>query len=274
MPAPPETGIIFRRSDVGPVGDVAALSANVVSTSMSTVLACNGVRVATVEHLLAALMGSGIDNVYVVLDAPEVPILDGSAAPFVKLLREAGIQTQAARKRYVRVKREVVVEDGDKSARFSPFDGFKVSFTINFDHPAFREQASAYTFDFATMSFSHELCMARTFGFIRDVDSLRAAGMALGASFDNTLVLDSQELMNPEGYCCPDELVKHKVLDAIGDLALVGASLIGEFKAHKSGHTLNNAAVQALLAQPDAWEWVSFEGDQTAPITYENSVLR
>lgn len=268
-PAPVDIGIVFRRVDLNPVVVIPALSENVGDTDLSTCLRRDGERVATVEHLLAALAGLGVDNAYIDVSAPEVPIMDGSAGPFVQLIQSAGIEEQDAPKRFIRIKRKVTVEDGDKVAGFLPFAGFKVSFTIDFDQPVFRDRTAHAEMDFAKTSFVDEVSRARTFGFMHEIEYLRARGLARGGSFDNAIVVDDYRILNQGGLRFEDEFVKHKVLDAMGDLYLLGSSLIGEFRAYKSGHTLNNAAVCALLAQPDAWEIVTFDDVASAPVSFD-----
>jgi len=226
------------------------------------------VRVGTVEHLLSAMAGLGIDNAYVDLSAPEVPIMDGSAGPFVFLLQSAGIEEQSAPKRFIRIKKPVKVEEGDKWARFEPFDGFKVGFSIEFQHPIFSRRASKAEIDFSTTSFVKEVSRARTFGFMRDIEMLREKNLALGGSMDNAIVLDDYRVLNEDGLRYEDEFVKHKILDAIGDLYLLGHSLIGAFYGHKSGHQLNNQLLRALLADKSAWEEVTFDDPALAPISY------
>ena len=268
-PAPVDTGIVFRRTDLDPVVEICAKAENVGDTTLSTTLIQDGVRVSTVEHLLSAMAGLGIDNAYVELSAPEVPIMDGSAGPFVFLIQSAGIQEQEAAKKFIRIKRPITVEDGDKVASFVPFDGFKVSFTIDFDHPVFRDRVGEAEVDFSSTSFVKEVSRARTFGFMHEIEYLRSQGLAQGGSVDNAIVVDEYRIVNEDGLRYDDEFVRHKILDAIGDLYLLGNSLIGEFKAHKSGHALNNASLRALIAQTDAWEVVTFEDDtSTAPIRY------
>lgn len=267
-PAPVDSGIVFRRVDLDPVLDIPARAGNVSDTMLSTCLTVEGQRVSTVEHLLAALAGLGIDNARLDVNAPEVPIMDGSAGPFVSLIRSAGIQEQDALKKFIRIKRKVTVEDGDKVASFLPFAGFKVSFTIDFDQPVFRNRSAHAEMDFANSSFVDEVSRARTFGFMHEIEYLRSRGLARGGSFDNAIVVDDYRILNEEGLRYEDEFVKHKVLDAIGDLYLAGGGIIGEFRAYKSGHTLNNAAVRALLAQPDAWEIISYADEGSAPVSY------
>ena len=272
-PAPADNGIVFRRVDLDPVVEIPARAEHVGDTNLSTSLVFDGERVSTVEHLLAALAGLGIDNAYIDVSAAEVPIMDGSAGPFVFLIQSAGIEEQDAPKKFIRVKRKVTVEDGDKVASFLPFAGFKVSFTIDFDQPVFRDRSAHAEMDFASTSFVREVSRARTFGFMHEIEYLRSKGLARGGSFDNAIVVDDYRILNEDGLRYEDEFVKHKVLDAIGDLYLVGNSLIGEFRAYKSGHGLNNAAVRALLAQPDAWEIVTFDDEASAPISYDSSPL-
>jgi UDP-3-O-[3-hydroxymyristoyl] N-acetylglucosamine deacetylase len=267
-PAPADTGIVFRRVDLNPVVEIPARAESVGDTTLSTSLVAEGERVSTVEHLLAALAGLGIDNAYIDVSAPEVPIMDGSAGPFVFLIQSAGIEEQNAPKKFIRIKRKVTVEDDDKVASFLPFDGFKVSFTIDFDHPVFRDRTAHAEVDFSSTSFVKEVSRARTFGFMHEIEYLRSKGLARGGSVDNAIVVDDYRILNQDGLRYDDEFVKHKVLDAIGDLYLLGYSLIGEFRAYKSGHALNNASLRALIAQPDAWEMVTFEDEASAPISY------
>lgn len=267
-PGPVDTGIVFRRIDLDPVLELPALAENVGDTTLSTSLMVGGGRVSTVEHLMAALAGLGVDNAIIDLTAEEVPIMDGSAAPFVFLLQSAGVVEQEALKKFVRIKRKLSVEDADKVASVLPFDGFKVSFTIDFDHPVFRDRTAHAELDFSTASFEHEVSRARTFGFVHEIEHLRSRGLARGGSVDNAIVVDEYRILNQEGLRYEDEFVRHKVLDAVGDLYLLGHCLIGEFRAYKSGHALNNALVRALIAQPDAWEMVTFEGSNPAPVSY------
>lgn len=268
-PAPIDAGIVFRRVDSVPPVVIPGKPYNVHETELATTLAKDGVRVSTVEHLMSALAGLGIDNCYVDLSSDEVPIMDGSAAPFVFLVQSAGILEQGAPKRFTRIKKPVEVRDGDKWARFEPFDGFKVTFTIDFDHPVFRNQAKTMEVDFSTTSFVREISRARTFGFMRDIESLRKKDLALGGSLDNAIVIDEYRVLNEDGLRYRDEFVRHKILDAIGDLYLLGHSLIGSFTAHKSGHALNNRLLRALVEDASAWEEVVFEDDVArAPIRY------
>lgn len=267
-PAAVDTGIVFRRVDLPEPVEIKASPENVGDTQLSTTLVKGDVRISTVEHLLSALAGLGIDNAYVDLSAPEVPIMDGSAGPFVFLVQSAGIEEQNAAKRFIRIKQPIRVEDGDKWAEFEPFDGFKVGFTIEFNHPAFRDHAQCSEVDFSTTSFVREVSRARTFGFMRDIERLREMKLAMGGSLDNAVVVDDYRVLNEDGLRYEDEFVKHKILDAIGDLYLLGHSLIGAFRGHKSGHALNNKLLRALLADVEAWEEVTFEDASTAPISF------
>jgi UDP-3-O-[3-hydroxymyristoyl] N-acetylglucosamine deacetylase len=267
-PALPDTGIVFRRIDLPNTVDVEARAEHVGETQLGTTLIKGDVRVATVEHLLSAFAGLGIDNAVVEVSGAEVPIMDGSAGPFVFLLQSAGIDEQDAPKRFVRIRKTVEVRDGDKWARFDPFDGFKVNFELEFDHPIFRKRAQRASMDFSTTSFLHEVSRARTFGFMRDIETLRSRNLALGGTLDNAIVLDDSGIVNEEGLRYEDEFVKHKILDAIGDLYLLGHSLIGEFSGFKSGHGLNNRLLRALSADTSAWEEVTFSDRSLAPINY------
>ena len=269
-PAPANAGIVFRRTDLD--RSIPARASAVGDTRLSTCLVEDGVRVATVEHLLSALAGLGVDNCYVDLSAAEVPIMDGSAAPFVFLIRSAGIQEQEAPKRFVRILEPLHVADGDKWVGFEPFEGFKVSFTIDFDHPVFLERYARASVDFSSTSFVKEVSRARTFGFMREIEALRASHLALGGSLDNAIVVDDHRVLNEDGLRYRDEFVKHKILDAIGDLYLLGSSLIGAFHGHKSGHALNNRLLRELLARPEAWETVTFE-EEALPIAYDQPVV-
>ena len=267
-PAAPDTGIIFRRVDLDPVVEIEAKAENVGETALSTTLIQNGHRVSTVEHLLSAFAGLGIDNAYIDLNAAEVPIMDGSAGPFVFLVQSAGIEEQAVAKQFIRIKKPVLLEDGDKWAKFEPFEGFKVSFTIDFEHPAFSGRPQQVDVDFSSTSFVREVSRARTFGFMKDIEKLREMNLALGGSMDNAIVVDDFRVLNEDGLRYEDEFVRHKVLDAIGDLYLLGHSLIGAFIGHKSGHEVNNRLLRKLLAQEDCWELVTFEEDADAPIVF------
>ena len=267
-PAAVDTGIVFRRMDLDPVVEIPALAKNVGDTTMSTTIVKDGAKVDTVEHLLSAMAGLGIDNAYVELSASEVPIMDGSAGPFVFLIQSAGLEEQDAPKKFIRILREITVEDGEKRATFLPFEGFKVGFEIEFDHPVFAGRTQTACVDFSSTSFVKEVSRARTFGFMRDIEFLRTHNLALGGSVDNAIVVDDDSVLNEDGLRYEDEFVKHKILDAIGDLYLLGKSLIGEFRGYKSGHALNNLLLRTLLEQPEAWEVVTFEDASTAPISY------
>lgn len=268
LPAPVDTGIVFRRVDLNPPVEIKAAAENVGETTLSTCLIKDDVRVSTVEHLMSAMAGLGIDNAIVELNAPEIPIMDGSAGPFVFLIQSAGVQEQNAPKKFVRIKKEVTLKDGDKFASFVPFDGFKVSFSIEFDHPVFKDRRPQTELEFSSSTFVKDISRARTFGFMHEIEYLRSKGLARGGSMDNAIVVDQYRILNEDGLRFEDEFVKHKVLDAIGDLYMLGHSLICEYKAHKSGHSLNNRALRLLIEQPDAWEWVTFEENQELPITY------
>ena len=267
-PAAPNTGVVFRRIDLREPVEISARPENVGDTSLSTTLVQGDVRVSTVEHLLSAFAGLGIDNAYVDLSASEVPIMDGSAGPFVFLIQSAGIEEQNAAKKFVRIRRPVEVRDDDKWARFTPFDGFKVAFSIDFDHPVFKSQLCSAEIDFSTTSFVKQVSRARTFGFMRDIEMLRERNLVLGGSMDNAIVLDDYRVLNEDGLRYEDEFVKHKILDAIGDLYLLGHSLVGAFAGYKSGHALNNLLLRELVANADAWEEVTFDDLAQAPISY------
>lgn len=267
-PAPVDTGVIFRRIDLPEPVEVRACPENVTDTRLSTTLESNGVRISTVEHLMSAFAGLGIDNAYVDLTAPEVPIMDGSAGPFVFLIQSAGVHEQPAPKRFIRIKKTVEIEEDDKWVRFEPLDGFKVSFTIDFDHPIFRNSSQVASVDFSTTSFVKEVSRARTFGFMRHLETLRQSGLARGGGLDNAIVMDDFRILNEDGLRYEDEFVKHKILDAIGDLYLLGHPLIGAFSACKSGHALNNRLLRALIADQDAWELVSYNESDRAAISF------
>ena len=267
-PAAPNTGIVFRRVDLPEPVDIEARAEHVGDTTLGTTLVNGDVKVATVEHLLSAFAGLGVDNAFVEVSAGEVPIMDGSAGPFVFLLQSAGIEEQNLPKRFVRIRKSVEVRDGDKWARFDPFNGFKVNFEIEFDHPIFRRHSQRASMDFSTTSFLREVSRARTFGFMRDLETLRAQNLALGGTLDNAIVLDEFKVLNEDGLRYEDEFVKHKILDAIGDLYLLGHSLIGEFSGFKSGHALNNRLLRALIADASAWEEVTFRDRAEAPISF------
>jgi UDP-3-O-[3-hydroxymyristoyl] N-acetylglucosamine deacetylase len=267
-PAAAGTGIVFRRTDLDPPVSIPACPENVGDTKLSTTLVKGDVRISTVEHLLSALAGFGVDNACIDLSADEVPIMDGSAGPFVFLIQSAGIEEQNFPKRFLRITRTVRVEDDDKWAMFEPFDGFRVGFTIQFDHPVFNSQNCHAEINFSTTSFVKEVSRARTFGFMRDVELLRQRNLILGGSLDNAVVVDDYRVLNEDGLRYQDECVKHKILDVIGDLYLLGHSLIGSFRGYKSGHELNNRLLALLLQQRDAWELVSFDNEVNVPISF------
>jgi UDP-3-O-[3-hydroxymyristoyl] N-acetylglucosamine deacetylase len=267
-PAPVNSGIVFRRVDALPAVDIPATAGNVVDTTLSTTLSRAEQRISTVEHLMAALAGLGIDNARVEVNAAEVPIMDGSARPFVFLIQSAGIMEQAAAKRFVRLLRPIGLVDGDKRVELRPYEGFKVSFTIEFDHPEFRQRRGHIDLDLSHSSFVEEVSSARTFGFMHELEYMRSRGLARGGSEDNAIILDEYRILNRDGLRFDDEFVKHKVLDAIGDLYLLGSPLLAEFRAHKSGHALNNRLVRALLDAPDAWEFATFAEGVPAPVSF------
>jgi UDP-3-O-[3-hydroxymyristoyl] N-acetylglucosamine deacetylase len=270
-PAEANTGIRFRRVDLETPVTIEATPENVGETMLSTTLVAGDVKISTIEHLLSAFAGLGIDNAIIDVSAAEVPIMDGSAGPFVFLLQSAGVEEQDSPKQYIRIKRSVRVEDGDKWAAFEPFEGFKVTFTIDFEHPAFEEHVKTATMDFSSTTFVKEVSRARTFGFMKDIEMLRQNNLALGGSLDNAIVVDDDKVINEDGLRYADEFVKHKILDAIGDLYLLGHSLIGEFTGYKSGHGLNNKLLRALLNDKDAWEMVTFDDEENAPISFMRS---
>lgn len=264
-PAAPDTGIVFRRVDLPEPKDIPARAVLVGDTRMCSCLEVDGVKVGTIEHLMSALAGLGIDNAWVDLDAPEVPILDGSAAPFIFLIQSAGIEEQNAPKRFIRVKEPIEVRDGDKWARFEPYDGYRLSFSIVFNHPAIDKSAQRAEMDFAEHSYIREISRARTFGFMQEVEFLRENGLALGGGLENAIVLDEFRVLNQDGLRYGDEFVKHKILDALGDLYLVGHPLLAAYSSHKGGHALNNMLARALLAKREAWDLVTYEDASHVP---------
>lgn len=271
-PAPVDTGVVFRRVDLNPAVDIPALAHNVGDTTLSTCLIKDGARVATIEHLMAAFAGLGVDNVYVDVSAPEVPIMDGSAGPFVFLIRSAGVGEQSTPKRFLKIKHKIKVKDGDKWAAIAPYNGFKISCTINFDHAVFRDLPQTAMVDFARASFTKEISRARTFGLLSDYERLRANNLALGSSLDNAIVVDDYRVINDDGLRYRDEFVKHKMLDALGDLYLLGCGVIGSFSGYKSGHALNNLLLRTLLAAEDAWEVVTFAEAKQVPFSFIPSI--
>ncbi len=264
-PAAVDTGIVFRRIDLENPREISAAPDHVGDTRLSSTLELDGVKVATVEHLMSAFAGLGIDNAYVDLTAPEVPIMDGSASPFIFLIQSAGIEEQPKPKKFIRIKKTVEVVEGDKWVRFEPYEGFLLDFAIDFAHPVFEKSRQTARVDFSTTSYIKEVARARTFGFMQDVEYLRSQGLALGGSMDNAVVMDEYRVLNNDGLRYEDEFVRHKVLDAIGDLYLLGHPLIGAFYGYKSGHALNNKLLRHLMANPEAWEFVSFERAEEAP---------
>ena len=266
-PAPSNSGIVFKRTDIESAPIKASLE-NVFDTRLSTSLSNNEIKISTVEHLLSALAGIGIDNAIIELDGPEVPIMDGSARPFVFMIQSAGIQEQSAAKKFIKIKKTIEVKQDEKWAKIEPFDGFKVAFTIDFDHPAFSETSQSSEIDFSSVSYLSQVSRARTFGFAKDIELLRKNNLALGGSVNNAIVIDDYKVVNEEGVRFQDEFVKHKILDAIGDLYLLGHGLIGSFSAYKSGHHLNNLLLRELINNVHAWEEVTIENDLESPIFY------
>lgn len=264
-PAAPDTGIVFRRVDLPEPKDIPAKAVLIGDTRMCSCLEVDGVKVGTIEHLMSALCGLGIDNCWIDLDAPEVPILDGSAAPFVFLIQSAGIEEQNAPKKFIRVTRPIEVRDGDKWARFEPYDGYRLAFSIVFNHPAIDKSAQKAEIDFAEQSYVREVSRARTFGFMQEVEYLREHGLALGGGLENAIVLDEYRVLNLDGLRYSDEFVKHKILDAVGDLYLLGHPLLADYASYKGGHALNNQLARALLATRESWELVSFDAADQAP---------
>ncbi|MCC7247873.1 MAG: UDP-3-O-acyl-N-acetylglucosamine deacetylase [Lysobacter sp.] len=267
-PAPIDTGIVFRRTDLDPVAEIPARADAVTETMLCTGLSANGGKAMTVEHLMSALAGLGVDNLYIDLSAAEVPIMDGSSGPFVFLLQSAGIAEQSAPKRFIRILETVEVRDGDKIARFEPYHGFRIGFTVEFDHPAIPASRSRAEVEFSTENYIREVSRARTFGFMRDLEFMRERNLGLGGSMDNAIVLDEFRVLNDDGLRYADEFVRHKILDAVGDLYLAGHPILGAYEGFKSGHALNNKLVRALLAQRNAWEEVTFEQSQPVPVVF------
>ncbi|MGH8505899.1 MAG: UDP-3-O-acyl-N-acetylglucosamine deacetylase [Stenotrophobium sp.] len=274
LPAGPDTGIVFRRTDLSPAVEVPARAELVGEANMCSTLVDGTTKVATVEHLMSALAGLGIDNCIIELSSPEVPIMDGSAGPFVFLIQSAGIHEQDAPKKFIRIKQPVRVQEGDKFASFEPYEGFRLNFSIDFKHPVFKSSTQNAVIDFSTTTYVKEVSRARTFGFMRDFDQLRAHNLGLGASLDNAVALDDYRVLNQEGLRYEDEFVRHKILDAVGDLYLLGHSIIGAYTAYKSGHALNNLLARKLLEESRAWEMVSFdEATHKAPISFVRGSL-
>jgi len=272
-PAPVDTGIVFSRVDLDPAVLIPAVAENVGDTTLSSTLMKGDVRISTVEHLMSAMSGLGIDNAYVEVSASEVPIMDGSAGPFVFLIQSAGIEEQNAPKKYIRITREVTVEQGDKKVSLKPFNGFKVGYTLLYDHPVHRKYTKEACVDFSSTSFVKEVSRARTFGFMHEFEELRNRNLALGASMDNAIAVGDYRVLNEDGLRYEDEFVKHKILDSNGDLYLLGKTLIGEFRGYKSGHALNNALLRKLMTEKDSWEIVTFDTEDAAPISYLRPVF-
>lgn len=264
-PAPVDTGIVFCRVDLSPPVELPAKPHGVGDTRMASTLEKDGAKLSTIEHLMSALAGLGIDNIYVDVDAPELPIMDGSAAPFVFLLQSAGIEEQNAAKKFIRIKKTVRVEEGDKWAELSPYEGFRLDFSIIFNHPAVDQTGRQVSVDFADNSYIREVARARTFGFMQDIEYMRDHGLALGGSLENAIVMDEYRVLNSDGLRYNDEFVKHKVLDAIGDLYVAGHPILGAFSAFKSGHGLNNKLLRAVLDDASAWEWATFSDPAATP---------
>ena len=277
-PAAIDTGIVFRRIDLDPIVEFPASAMAVGDTRMASVLIKDGARVSTVEHLMSAAAGMGIDNMVIDVNAEEIPIMDGSASSFVYLLQQAGVEEQAAAKKFIKVIKPVEVRQGkgnaEKWARLSPYDGFKLDFFIEFNHPAVDGTMQRASVDFGDVSYVHDVARARTFGFMQDVESLRGMGLARGGSLENAIVMDEYRILNADGLRYEDEFVRHKILDAIGDLYLVGHPLLAYYTAHKSGHAMNNLLLLALLEQPDAYEIVSFSTNEAAPQSYLRQMER
>ena len=268
-PAAANTGVIYRRTDLNPPVDFPADPESVRDTMLCTALVNDeGVRISTVEHLNAALAGMGIDNVVIEVDAPEIPIMDGSASPFIYLLQSAGIEELNTAKKFIRIKKPVRIEDGDKWAEIRPYNGFRLDFTIDFNHPAIESDDQKLVFDFSSQSFIKDISRARTFGFMRDIEYLQSQNLCLGGSFDCAIVLDDYRILNEDGLRFDNEFVTHKVLDAVGDLYMCGHSILGQISAYKSGHALNNQLLRAVLADQEAWEWTTIEDEQESPVAF------
>ncbi|MDA7554419.1 UDP-3-O-acyl-N-acetylglucosamine deacetylase [Gammaproteobacteria bacterium] len=273
MPAPPDTGIIFRRVDLDPVVEIKARAENVGDTTMSTSLTWNDVKISTVEHLLSAMAGLGIDNAYVEVNAAEIPIMDGSAGPFVFLIQSAGLHEQDEPKKFIRIKEKVRVPYNDAWAQVSPFEGFKVAFTGVWDHPVLKKHGTKASINFNSTSFVKEVSRARTFGFLSDLEELKENNLVLGGSEKNAIAIGDDEILNEDGLRLENEMIKHKILDAIGDLYLLGHNLVGSFEGFKSGHTVNNALLRELIARPETWEVVTYDDANNSPITYLDPII-
>ena len=273
LPASPDTGIIFRRVDLDPVVEIKARAENVGDTTMSTSLTWKSVKISTVEHLLSAMAGLGIDNAYVEVNAAEIPIMDGSAGPFVFLIQSAGLHEQEVPKKFIRIKETVRVPFDDAWAQVSPFEGFKVAFTGVWDHPVHKEHGTKASINFNSTSFVKEVSRARTFGPMSDLEALKENNLALGASQKNAIAIGEESILNEDGLRLENEMMKHKILDAIGDLYLLGHNLVGSFEGYKSGHTVNNALLRELIANPDTWEVVTYDDADNSPITYLDPII-
>ena len=270
-PAAENTGIQFRRSDLsGEQGEIVSLTPYLINDTRlsSTIVTENGIRVGTIEHIMSAFAAYGVDNILVELNAPEIPIMDGSSLPFIYLLQDAGVVDQKAQKRFLKILKPVEIKETGKWVRFTPYDGFKVTLTIEFDHPVFNRSAPTFEIDFAGKSYIDEIARARTFGFMHEVEMMRAHNLGLGGNLNNAIVIDDMDVLNPEGLRYPDEFVRHKILDAIGDLYIVGHPIIGAFEGYKSGHAINNALLRAVLADETAYEWVEFADDEELPTAF------
>ena len=272
-PAPPNTGIIFKRIDLDPVVEIKAKAENVGDTTLSTTLVNQKVTISTVEHLLSAMAGLGIDNAYVEVNAAEIPIMDGSAGPFVFLIQSAGIKEQNQPKKFIRIKEKVRVDFNNAWAEVSPFEGFKVTFTMIYDHPVYKKYTNVASINFNSTSFVKEVSRARTFGLMKDLDMLNSENLALGASVKNALAIGDDAIINEEGVRFEDEMVKHKILDSIGDLYLLGHNLVGSFEGYKSGHTVNNALLRELISRPETWEVLTYDNPKNSPITYLDPII-
>ena len=272
-PAAKDTGIIFRRLDIEPIQQIPALAKSVIDTMLGTTIAKKNASVMTVEHILAAFAGLGIDNALIDLDGPEVPIMDGSSASFIFLIESAGIEEQNASKKFLRIKKKIRVEDGEKFAEFKPYNGYRISFEIDFDHPMIKSKLTKLSVDFSTLTFLKEISRARTFGFLKEIETLRSKNLALGGSLDNAIVFDDYRILNQDGLRYQDELVRHKILDVVGDLYLMGHILVGEFNGYKSGHELNNKLILKLYKDETAWEEIEESEITDIPISYWTSAL-
>ncbi|OOX81384.1 UDP-3-O-acyl-N-acetylglucosamine deacetylase [Snodgrassella alvi] len=270
-PAASDSGIRFRRTDLnGELGRLVPLTPELINDTRlsSTVVTPDGIRIGTIEHIMSAFAAYGIDNIIVELNAPEIPIMDGSSLPFIYLLQDAGVIDQPVEKKFLRIKQSLVLTEGDKWVKFTPYEGFQITLTINFDHPVFNRSNQTFRIDFAGQSYVDEISRARTFGFMQEVELMRSHNLGLGGNLSNAIVIDDTDVLNPEGLRYPDEFVRHKILDAVGDLYTLGHPIIGSFEGHKSGHAINNALLRQLLAQPQAYEWVTFPHNYQLPAAF------